>query len=294
MRVGLLSFKETFPSSIQRDLWILFGAVGLLLLIACANVSNLLLSRAAGRQREMAVRAALGGSRSRLLRQLLTESLILSLAGGLLGVGLAFVALRVILLLVPPGTIPDESEISLNLPVLLFTLAVSIATSVIFGLAPALYASRDLAQPLRSSGRGFSAGRRQALLRKSLVVTGVAMSIVLLVGASLMIRTAVALGTVDVGVEPGRILTMRVPLPETEVRGPVSSRSVLRRRDAVDCRRARGDVSQRSTPARTPSATSAGRCRFPAPRRPPSQSCCTRSAPTTCGRWASRSSPVGC
>ncbi len=214
VRAGLLSFKETFPSSIQRDLWILFGAVGLLLMIACANVSNLLLSRAAGRQREMAVRAALGGSRSRLLRQLLTESLILSLAGGLLGVGLAFVALRVILLLVPPGTIPDESEISLNLPVLLFTLAVSVATSIICGLAPALYASRDLAQPLRSSGRGFSAGRRQALLRKGLVVTGVAMSIVLLVGASLMIRTAVALGAVDVGVQPERILTMRVPLPE--------------------------------------------------------------------------------
>lgn len=214
VRADLLSFEETFPSSIREDLWILFGAVGLLLLIACANVSNLLLSKAAGRQREMAVRAALGGSRPRIVRQLLTESLLLALAGGILGVALAFAALRLILLLVPPNTIPDESEVALNLPVLLFTLAVSISTSVLFGLAPAMYASRDVAQPLRSSGRGFSSGRQQALFRKGLVVAGVALSIVLLVGASLMIRTAMAIGAVDVGVEPERVLTLRVPLPE--------------------------------------------------------------------------------
>jgi putative ABC transport system permease protein len=215
LRVGLLSFKETFPSSIRQNLWVLFGAVGLLLLIACTNVSNLLLSRAAGRQREMAVRAALGGSRARLLRQLLTESVLLSIAGGIAGTALAYLALRAILTLVPPGTIPDESDVTLNMPVLLFTLVVSVLTSVIFGLAPALHTcSADLAHPLRTSGRGFAGSGGQALLRKGLVVSAVALSIVLMVGASLMIRTVLAIGNVELGFRPDRVLTLRVPLPE--------------------------------------------------------------------------------
>jgi putative ABC transport system permease protein len=215
LRVGLLSFKETFPSSIQKDLWILFGAVGLLLLIACANVSNLLLSKAAVRQREMAVRAALGGDRARLIRQLLTESLLLALTGGVLGTAMAYAAVHLILALVPPNTIPDEAEVVLNLPVLIFALVVSAATSVIFGLAPALQTcGRDPAGALRAGGRGLAGSSTQAVLRKGLVIGGVALSIMLMVGASLMIRTVVAMADVDFGFEPERVLTLRVPLPE--------------------------------------------------------------------------------
>ncbi|HKC89062.1 MAG TPA: ABC transporter permease, partial [Blastocatellia bacterium] len=214
-RVGLLSFKESFPSSIRENLWILFGAVGLLLLIACANVSNLLLSKASARQKEMAVRAALGARRSRLIRQLLTESLLIAVAGGALGVALAFGCLRAILAIVPPNTIPDESEIALNTPVLLFTVLVSGLTSILFGLAPALHTSAsDLANPLREAGRGLQGGSRQALLRKGLVVAEVALSLMLLVGAGLMMRTFMAVQDVELGFRTDRLLTMRVPLPD--------------------------------------------------------------------------------
>ena len=215
-RVGLWSFKETFPSSIRENLWILFGAVGLLLLIACANVSNLLLSKAAERQKEMTVRAALGASRAGIVRQLLIESLVVAAAAGLLGVLLAALGLNAILSLVPPGTIPDESDVTLNVPVLLFSLAVSVVTSVIFGLAPALHATAtDLVSSLRETGRSVTGGRRQARLRQSLVVAEVALSVVLLVAAGLLLRTALAVQHVEVGFRTDRVLTMRVPLPES-------------------------------------------------------------------------------
>lgn len=214
-RVGLLSFKETFPSSIRQALWILLGAVGLLLLIACANVSNLLLSRAASRQKEIALRAALGAGRLRLARQLLTESLVLGLAGAAIGVALAFVGLDLILALVPPGTIPDESEVSINLPVLSFTFAISVLTALLFGLAPAFHAcSGNLSDPLKQAGRSVSGSLRQKILRHGMVVAEVALSLMLLIGASLMIRTLIAMQSVDLGFEPERILTLRIPFSE--------------------------------------------------------------------------------
>jgi putative ABC transport system permease protein len=225
-RVGLLPFKETFPSDLRETLWILFGAVGLLLLIACANVSNLLLSRATSRQREMALRASLGARRLRLIRQLLTESLLLSVLGSALGVAMAYGALRAIIAIVPPDTIPDEAEIAINRPVLLFTLGLSFVTTLLFGLAPALHASTaDLARALKESGRGMGASLRQALARNGMVVAEVALSLMLLVGASLMIRTLLAIQQVNLGIRTGHILTMRIPL--SAERYPDAARRVL-------------------------------------------------------------------
>jgi putative ABC transport system permease protein len=233
-RVGLLPFKETFPSSIRETLWILFGAVGLLLLIACVNVSNLLLSRGAAREREMAVRSAIGASRGRILRQLLTESLLLAAIGGAVGVPLAYAGLHAIIALVPPDTIPDESEVVINAAVLWFAVAISVVTALVFGLAPAWQASRTaLVESLKEGGRGASGGgRRQAFVRNALVVAEVALSVMLLVGASLMLRTLVALQQVDLGIRPDRVLTLRVPLPER--RYPEPSQRIAFFRELLD------------------------------------------------------------
>jgi predicted permease len=214
-RIRLRTFGETFPSDIKDSLWILFGAVGLLLAIACVNVSNLLLSRGAYRRREIAIRGAMGAGRFRIVRQLLAESLVLALGGGILGVALAYGGLRGIIAAVPPNTIPDEAQISLNGAVLLFTLGVSVAVALLFGVAPAFQlAGRDPLTPLREAGRGVAGGARQRILRSALVVAEVALSVVLLVGASLMIRTLLSIQGADLAFHPDRILTLRIPFAE--------------------------------------------------------------------------------
>jgi predicted permease len=214
-RLRLETFGETFPSGIQDALWILFGAVGLLLLIACVNVSNLLLSRGTYRRREIAIRAAMGAGSFRIARQLLSESLLLALAGGAAGVVLAYAGLRGIIAVVPPNTIPDEAQITLNGPVLLFTLVVSVVVSLLFGVTPAFQlVGRDLLTPLKESGRGVSGGARQRAMRSALVVAEVALSVVLLVGASLMIRTLLSIQGANLAFHPERILTLRIPFSE--------------------------------------------------------------------------------
>ena len=237
-RVGLLSFKESFPSGLREILWILFGSVGMLLLIACANVSNLLLSRAATRQREIALRASLGATRGRLVRQLLTESVLLSTLGGIIGAALAFGALRVILAMVPPDSIPDEAKVAIDRPVLLFTLGVSFVTALLFGLAPALHASRtQLVTALKESARGAGAGFRRISASGGLVVVEVALSLVLVVGATLMMRTVMAIEDQNLGMRTDHLLTIRVPLsPQRYADAPhriTFFKELLRRAEAL-------------------------------------------------------------
>jgi putative ABC transport system permease protein len=214
-RLELRSFKESFASGLRDSLFALLGAVGLLLLIACANVSNLLLARASTRERELAVRASLGASRWRVVRQLLTEGLLLALAGGVIGVVLAYVGLRALTAILPDDLVPDESVLAINVPVLLFAVAVSMASALVFGLMPALQAARDdVMNPLREAGRGLASGGRHVWLRNGLVVAEIALAVVLLVGAALMMRTMARLQQVELPLEPAQLLTMRVPLAE--------------------------------------------------------------------------------
>lgn len=214
-RIEVFTFKEAFASGLRESLFALLGAVGLLLLIACANVSNLLLARASVREREMAVRTSLGAGGRRIARQLLTESLLLAMLGGVTGVLLAYGGLYAVTLLLPDNLVPDESELVINLPVLLFALGVSTLSAVAFGLAPALQAARtSVTSALREAGRGVAGAARHIWLRNALVVTEVALAVVLLVAASLMMRTMLSLQQVELTFEPDQILTMRVPLSE--------------------------------------------------------------------------------
>jgi putative ABC transport system permease protein len=197
----------------QTSLRLLLGAVAFLLLIACANVANLQLARGTARAREMAVRMSIGAGRRRLLRQLLTESVLLSLAGGALGVLFAFGAIRSIVGLMPEFYVPNESRVAINVPVLAFSLGVSLLTGIVFGLVPALQTSKpDLTDALkagRSTGLGAQGGRTRNLL----VVIEVALSVVLLVSAGLTARTFFVLQNMDAGITADRVLIVGVPLP---------------------------------------------------------------------------------
>ncbi len=211
--------RDTIVGDVRKALLVLLGAVSLVLLIACANVANLLLARATIRRREIAIRAAIGAGRGRLIRQLLTESVLLSLAGGLLGLGLGYFGVRG-LLSINPGNIPRIGEqgsgITLDWRVLVFTLGVSVFTGVLFGLIPAFNASRtDLNATLKESGLRAGSGLRQNKARSILVVTEMALALVLLVGAALLIRTFGALRSVDPGFDARNVLTMQMSLTGT-------------------------------------------------------------------------------
>jgi predicted permease len=209
---GVIPLKELAVRNIRRPLKIFAGAVGLVLLIACANVANLLLARSTGRQREIAVRAALGASRARLVRQLLTESILVSVAGGLCGILLARWGMPALLALAPKGRIPRTEMIHVDGQVLGFALALSLVTGIVFGLAPALgITRRRLGGSLLPGGRGSLAGQER--LRAALVVGEIALALVLLTGAGLMLKSFLRLRAVDTGFRPENVLTLTVDLP---------------------------------------------------------------------------------
>lgn len=212
--VHIESLTNLVVGQFKATLFIVLGAVGLLLLIGCGNVANLLLARATTREKEFAIRSALGANRWRLIRQLLVESLILATGGAAVGTLLAWGGLKFLVALMPQNIIPAEAVIRLNLPVLAFTLGVAVLTALVFGLVPALKAARkDLNEPLRDSGKGISGGFRHGRLRDAVVVLEVGLSLTLLVAAGLLMRSFVAIRDVKLGLQPDHVLVARLPLP---------------------------------------------------------------------------------
>jgi predicted permease len=217
---GILSLRETASGDIRPALLILLCAASFVLLIACANVATLLLSRAAGRQKEAAVRTALGASRGRLVRQFLTESMLLGLIGGAFGVALAALSTKSMVSMFPPTifnlNLPHVEQISIDGRVLAFAAAVSLLTSAVFGLAPALRMGANASEAMKESGRGQTGSAKRSRFRNVLVVTELAMSLILLTAAGLTLRSFVYLFRGNLGFYPEHVLTMRVLPPSTK------------------------------------------------------------------------------
>ena len=217
--VNLIPLHAQVVGSFRSALLILFGAVAFVLLIGCTNVANLLLARATSRRREVAVRSALGASRARLMRQLVTESITLATAGGILGVLTAFWAIR-LLRIILPGNFPRTAEIHLDGSTLIFTAVASIATGVIFGLAPALQSSRvGITESLKQGERGAE-GFSRSRLRNALVISEVALALILLTGTGLLLRSFSRLQAVNPGFNPDHVLTMEISLPDARYPDP--------------------------------------------------------------------------
>jgi putative ABC transport system permease protein len=208
-----LPLREDVLGNVQRAVWLLFGAVGFLLLIACVNVANLLLARGETRQREIASRVALGASRSRVLRQLMTEGALLTVVSGASGLILAAVTLRLIAWW-NPGTIPRLEHAAIDARMLLFTAAVALFTTVVFSLAPAVRLARtDLTDALKQGSANATIGSARRRFRSALIVAQMALAVVLLAGAGLMLRTLWSLQHIDLGFNPAGVLTLRLSLP---------------------------------------------------------------------------------
>jgi len=245
--INLILLRDQETKGLKTALLILLGAVGFVLLIACANVANLLLARAAMREKEIAIRLALGAGRVRIVRQLLTESLVLGAIGGAVGLLLAVWGLDALIALAP-ADVPHLDQTGIDLRVLLFTLVVSLLTGLIFGVVPALQASSpDLNDALKEGGRGAGGGTRAIRIRNVLVVSEIALSLVLLVGAGLLIRSFIRLQQFELGFNPENLLTMRIQLPGSKYRDgkQVSSfyQQLLERIEAVPGVQSAGAIS---------------------------------------------------
>jgi predicted permease len=218
----VVPLKQQIVGKIGETLLLLFGAVGLVLFIACANVANLLLARSAARSREFAVRSALGANRARVVRQLLTESVLLSLAGSVLGLLVATWGVKLVLAAVP-GTLPRSYDIRLNVPVLFFAFGVAVAVGILFGLAPVLKGSNsNLQEALKEGGRTSSSGRHR--VQNSLVIVQMALTLILLVSAGLLLRTIRHLWDTDPGFDAGRVLAFNVGLSPELTKTPSDTR----------------------------------------------------------------------
>ena len=211
--VNVVLLQELLVGGTKSTLYVLLGAVALVLLIACANVANLLLARATSREREMVVRAAVGASRIRLLRQLLTESAVLGIVSGVLGIWLAQFGVTA-LIATAPANLPRIAEVKVDTVVLAFAMIIALLASFLFGLAPALQVSRvQLSEGIRQGGKGSSIGARGGWARSAFVVAEVALAVVLVVGASLLARSLVALASVNMGFAPEKLLVLRTVVP---------------------------------------------------------------------------------